>query len=114
VKIEKPVVFAQRYHSGNVTRDMECAISGIRFLFDQETKGRLPGGRNYRNSRRRILAAMARTITLECLRKGEIRKAWKNYWLTFPEQVKQARIKYLFAFFLVLPFYFVSSNLFKK
>ncbi len=102
VKIESPVVFQQRYHAGNVSLDMESAISGVRFLFDQEANGRLPGGRCFQQRRRRILASTARTTSLDCLRAGETRKAWELFRLAFPEQLRQGRWKYLFAFFPIL------------
>jgi hypothetical protein len=102
VKIENPVVFQQRYHAASVSLDMGAAVGGVKFLFAQEVAGRLPGGTLFEKPRKRILAAMARTTSLDCLRVGECAKAWEIFDLAFSEQWKQRRWKYLFAFFPML------------
>jgi glycosyltransferase involved in cell wall biosynthesis len=102
VKIESPFVFQQRYHKNNVSLNIECAVDGVQFLFEQEANDRFPGGRKFLKARRRILAAMARTTSLECLRARETRKGWEIFRLAFAEQVRFRRYKYLLAFFPIV------------
>jgi len=102
VTIEDAVVFQQRYHSANVSLNMEAAVAGVKFLFAQESAGRLPGGTLFEKPRKRILAATARTTSLDCLRVSECRKALELFKLAFSEQLYQGRWKYLLAFFPML------------
>ena len=102
VTIGDPVVFQQRYHAANVSLNMAAAVAGVKFLFSQESAGRLPGGTLFEKPRKRILAATARTTSLDCLRVCECRKAWELFKLAFSEQLYQGRWKYLLAFFPML------------
>ena len=102
VTIEDPVVFQQRYHASNVSFNMDAAVAGVKFLCKQEETGRLPGGTLFEKPRKRILAATARTTSLDCLRVSECRKAWELFKLAFSEQWNQGRWKYLLAFFPIL------------
>jgi len=102
VKIENPTVFQQRYHSANVSLDMRAAVGGVQFLFSQEAAGSFPGGTMFEKHRKRILAASARATSLDCLRAGECVNALKLFSLTFSEQLRQGRWKYLLAFFPIL------------
>jgi cellulose synthase/poly-beta-1,6-N-acetylglucosamine synthase-like glycosyltransferase len=102
VKIENPTVFQQRYHSANISLDMRAAVGGVQFLFSQEAAGRFPGGTMFEKPRKRILAASARATSLDCLRAGQCVNALKLFSLTFSEQLRQGRWKYLLAFFPIL------------
>lgn len=98
VRILQPPVFLQRKHSGNVTNQLEPSLAGGRYLMQQERGGAFPGGKAYRQKRRRIICGTVRSISLDCLRAGRPSDAWSLYFESFIWNLSLANLKYLAGF----------------
>ena len=103
VRLLSPHVFAQRAHLGNVTNQISLQVRGVEYLISQERSGKYPG--RQRKQRRRILAAVARNASLQCVRAGRLSGAFKLFRQTFLWQLWLGRFRYLMAF----PFLIVGS-----
>lgn len=98
VRILQPPVFLQRKHSGNVTNQLEPSLAGGRYLMHQERAGAFPGGKAYRQERRRIICGTVRSLSLDCLRVGRFSDAWSLYFESFFWNFGLANLKYLAGF----------------
>lgn len=98
VRIYEPVLFAQRYHAERLTINLERSVRGSLFLTQREAEGVYPGGKQYAKQRRRIVAATARNVSLECLRVGERGMAWRLFRAALKWNLRLARVRYLAAF----------------
>ena len=102
VRIESPPVFQQGYLDVTVSRDIDAQIGGIELVLSREKVGDYPGGCVYRHARERIIAAMARSVSFECLRAGRFSEAWEIYVKAMPVQIRSLRIRYITFFPLML------------
>jgi GT2 family glycosyltransferase len=98
VQIAAPVTFAYRIHAGNMKDNLERTLAGVRYNLNAEKCDHYPGGRARARQRREILTRHMRPVTLECLREGNQRDAWRLYTSTFVWNVSLGRLKYLIGF----------------
>lgn len=98
VRILRPPVFRQRYHSGSVTRRLEPAVAGARYLVQQEKSKMYPGGTDSGRRRRRIICGTVRSVSLECLDHGNTSDAYQLYWESFWWNLGLGNFKYLAGF----------------
>jgi glycosyltransferase involved in cell wall biosynthesis len=98
VQITSPTTFAYRVHAANVKDNLGRTLAGIRCALHAEKGERYPGGRARARERREILTRHMRPVTLECLREGNQRDAWRLYTSTFAWNVSLGRFRYLLGF----------------
>lgn len=101
VQITAPATFAYRVHAANIKDNLERTIAGIRYTVNAEKGDRYPGGRARARERREILTRHMRPVTLDCLREGNQREAWRLYASTFGWNASLGRFRYLIAFPLI-------------
>ena len=111
VRILNPPVFLQRKHSGNVTNQLEPSLAGAHYLMQQERSSAFPGGKAYRQKRRRIICGTVRSLSLECLQAGRPADACSLYFSSFVWNLALANLKYLAAFPLLVAGSFASHRL---
>lgn len=107
VQIVRPQTLAWRLHSGGVTRDLPKSAAGCSLLMATERAGAYPGGERWAAVRRNIITSHTRPVSLECLKAGKIRMAFRVYVDTLAWHVRLGRLRYLAAFpilALVAPF----------
>lgn len=107
VQLRQPVTLGWRLHAGGITRDVEKSVAGCRLLVATEKAAGYPGGAQRSQVRRGIIAGHARSVSLECLRVGQVSSAWRVYRDLLPWHVSLGRWKYLGAF----PAYAVAAML---
>ena len=98
VQLRQPVTMGWRLHAGSVTRDVEKSVAGCRLLVATEKAGGYPGGDRRAPVRRGIIAGHARSVSLECLKAGQVAHAWRIYRDLLGWHVSLGRWKYLGAF----------------
>ena len=98
VQITSPATFAYRVHAANVKDNLGRTLAGIRCALNAEKGDRYPGGRVRARERREILTRHIRPVTLECLREGNQREAWRLYASTFAWNLSLGRFRYLVGF----------------
>lgn len=98
VRIKRPPVFQQSYLDVSASRDMRAQVAGVDFVMNQESARRYPGGHRHLYRRRRIITAMVRSVSFECLLAGDFPNAWALYRRSFPWQLAQHRLRYLLGF----------------
>jgi hypothetical protein len=98
IRILSPPVFRQRKHAGNVTNQLDPSLAGGRYLMQQERNHVFPGGRLYRQQRRRIICGTVRSLSLDCLQSGRPRDACSLYAATFAWNLALGNLKYLTGF----------------
>lgn len=114
VRILEPPVFQQRRHAESVNNNHVAQVAGAKFLIKREKAGSYPGGRTYQLARHRILAAMARSVSLECLIAGDLRS---GFWLvkqTVGWQLRLGRMTFLFGFLVLALSAFTKDCILKK
>ena len=94
----RPVTLGWRQHAGSVTRDLGRSAAGCELLLATEARGGYPGGAQWAQVRRNIITTHTRAFTLESLRAGRIREAWRVYRETFAWHVTLGRLRYLTMF----------------
>lgn len=102
VRIQTPPVFVQRYHAGSISNALDASVGGALFLIRQEKAHVYPGGTRFATQRRRIIAATARNVSLDCLKVGRIADAAEIFRESFAWNAMLGRARYLTAFPLVL------------
>jgi glycosyltransferase involved in cell wall biosynthesis len=107
VRISQPVLFAQRYHAGTTTDNLDHSVRGSLFQIQRELDGGYPGGKRYMRQRRRIIAATARNVSINAAASGRIRDSARLYLKTFSWQVQLGRLKYVFGF----PFFVLKKRI---
>lgn len=113
VRILQPPVFQQRRHVKSLNNNHVAQVEGATFIVTRERTGYYPGGRTFQLARRRILAAMARSISLECVAAGDLRNA---FWLvkeTLPWQLRLGRLKFLLGFAMLASSAYVKQRVVK-
>jgi glycosyltransferase involved in cell wall biosynthesis len=98
VRVNSPPVFLQSYLEVSASRNLDAQFRGVEFVIEQEKSDSYPGGGKYRRSRERIIAAMARSISFECLAASDYRRSWNLYAESMMFQVRQCRVRYLVGF----------------
>jgi glycosyltransferase involved in cell wall biosynthesis len=98
VQVTAPATFAYRLHAANMKDNLGRTLAGIRYTLNAEKGDQYPGGRARARERREILTRHMRPVTLECLREGNQREAWRLYASTFAWNVLLWRFRYLVAF----------------
>jgi len=114
VRILNPPVFLQRKHSGNVTNQLEPSLAGARYLMHQERTSAFPGGKAYRQKRRRIICGTVRSLSLECLQAGRPADACSLYFSSFAWNLGLANLKYLAGFPLLAAGSFANNRFVKR
>lgn len=104
VRLKSPPVFAQRVHSSNQTDNRPASIRGMRYLFRQEACGAYPGNGRQRQRRLAVLAATARSVSLEALSAGHHGDALAIYRQSWWWQLRVGRLRYLAGFPLIYAF----------
>jgi glycosyltransferase involved in cell wall biosynthesis len=107
VQMLSPITLGWRRHAGSATKNFRQSYEGNCYLIEQELYGAYPGGQLRSQERREIISRHIRPATLEYLRHGLQREAWKLYRMTFRWQMASGRWKYLAGFHLKA----VSANL---
>jgi glycosyltransferase involved in cell wall biosynthesis len=95
VNIENPVTFGYRVHQGQLTSNMARTIQGAHHLLDEERAGHYPGGRARSRDRRRIITRHVRPVSLEALRRRDLKTALQLYKKTFWWNLAETRVRYL-------------------
>jgi len=98
VQITAPFTFGYREHGENVTGDFAKSLAGVWHKVRAEQRGGYPGGGARARERWRILTRHLRPVTLECVKRGNRREAWRLYRATFRWHVALGRWKYLAGF----------------
>jgi hypothetical protein len=98
VRVKAPASHAYREHAGNIKSNLDKAQRGIDMLLVRERSGSYPGGHLRRWDRRRIITMHLRVLSVQLLRCGKARQAWKFYRQTFGWHVRLQRWLYLLGF----------------
>ncbi len=98
VRITRPPVFQQSYLEVSASRDMRAQVAGVDFVIDQERSQKYPGGAGFRGRRLRIITAMARSVSFECLAAGDFVNGFGLYCRSFSWQFTQVRVRYLIGY----------------
>jgi glycosyltransferase involved in cell wall biosynthesis len=98
VQITFPYTFAYREHLSNVTKNFTKTLNGAWLEVNSERSSSYPGGPARSHERWRILTRHVRPVTIECLKTGRKKEAWKLYCATFHWHLALGRWKYLIAF----------------
>jgi hypothetical protein len=98
VQIENPPVFLHRTHPGHVSGDVRRTIDGVRLLMQRERDGFYPGGRGYCWTRRKLICAAVRSVSLACAQGGKIPDGVRLYLSAIWWQICLGRWKYVLGF----------------
>ena len=98
VQVTSPYTFAVREHLNNVTKNFTKTIQGTWLNVYSEHSSSYPGGQGRSHERWRILTRHVRPVTIECLKIGKKREAWRLYFATFRWHLALGRWKYLLGF----------------
>lgn len=109
--IRSPCTVGYREHECSAVANFPRTLAGISRLLGNEKDGAYPGGRSRQTERRRIVAAHVRPVTLECLRQGQYRDAWRFFAATFSWNVSLGKVKYLVAFLTCATFPWLARRL---
>jgi hypothetical protein len=107
VQLRQPITLGWRLHVSGVSREVEKSLAGCALLVATEKAGGYPGGSQRAQVRRGIIAGHARSVSLECLKAGQVGKAWQVYRDLLPWHVSLGRWKYIGAF----PMYALAAAL---
>jgi glycosyltransferase involved in cell wall biosynthesis len=110
VRIQDPVLFAQRYPENRMTSNLERSVRGSLFLAQREAAGHYPGGNRFAKQRRKIIAATMRNVSLECLRLGERKLAWRLFRASFKWNLQLWRLRYFAGFPILCLLSLLRSN----
>jgi GT2 family glycosyltransferase len=97
-QITSPATFGYRDHATNVTADLAKSLAGVHHIVLAEKSNEYVGGKERELCRRQILTRIVRSITLDCLKKGQNAEAWRLYGKTFFWHCALRRWKYLVCF----------------
>lgn len=96
--VSQPAFFGRRKHDGNMSDDFTKSLLGVLEMVRAERAGEYPGrSLQQRRGRAKMIAHMARSVTLEALRGGDTTIARKLYCVDFVNQVRFLRMRYLLA-----------------
>jgi len=95
VHIRHPAPFAYRRHKGNLSKNLQMNLSGMRHLVDTERLGQYPGGKQSVRSRRKIITRHLRPTILNGLNGGCRQDVWPLFWKSFFWHVSQGRLRFL-------------------
>lgn len=109
--IQSPCTVGYREHSGSAVTDFTRTVAGLSRLLENENGLAYPGGHRRLVERRRIISAHIRPATLECLRQGLYRDAWRLYTTTFSWNLRFWKIRYLVGFVLCAAAPWVAQRL---
>jgi glycosyltransferase involved in cell wall biosynthesis len=98
VQVTSPYTFASREHLNNVTKNFTKTLQGTWLNVNSERTSTYPGGPGRSYERWRILTRHVRPVTIECLKIGKKREAWRLYCATFRWHLALGRWKYLLGF----------------
>ena len=98
VRITSPPVFQQSYLEISASRDMRAQVAGVDLVMDQERAQNYPGGRFFRERRLKIITAMARSVSFDCLLVGDFANGLGLYRRSFSLQLAQRRVRYLLGY----------------
>ena len=95
VRITSPHMVAYRKHENNLSKNLGMCVAGIKLFLQRERHDLYPGGAVWKLSRRRILCAQARTISVNSIHCGRISDAIELYLKTFWWNHRFLRFRYL-------------------
>ena len=102
VQVLNPVTFAYRRHSTNSMNNLERIIQGAWLLIRSERQCAYPGGRARLGQRLEIITRHLRPTVFACLNSGERNAAIHLYITSLWWNLRLLRVRYLFAFPLLL------------
>jgi GT2 family glycosyltransferase len=102
LQVLTPYTLAYRRHSMSETSKLRRTYEGNVRLLQQESMGKYPGGVTRANDRHRILTHHIRPVVVASLAAGLYREGWRLYRATFAWHVRQARIRFLTCFPLLV------------
>ncbi len=98
VFISSPFVLGYRQHINTAISDKNKTFEGISYLIQQERKNQYPGGTNRKIERLKILTRHIRPVSLDCLRRSEIKQGWMLYNQSLQWHLLLGRFRYLIGF----------------
>jgi hypothetical protein len=98
VRVTRPVMLAWRRHDAAATASLDAAVTGSRFLIDQEIANRYPGGSERSAARREMITRLVRPVSFGCLRRGQWRSGAELYRRALGWHVSLHRWRYLAGF----------------
>lgn len=98
VRITHPPVFQQSYVEVSASRDVRAQVAGVDFVIDQERSQKYPGGARFRTRRLKIITAMARSVSFECLMAGDFASGLGLFRRSFSWQITQVRVRYVVGY----------------
>jgi glycosyltransferase involved in cell wall biosynthesis len=98
VKFEHPPMLGYRQHAANVMKNLDGTFRGQAYMIEQERQGRYPGGKSRRTDRIRFITAQTRPLSLRAVRNDRNDIGWKLFWMTFADNLRLFRFRYLFGF----------------
>lgn len=110
VYIHAPLVLAYRQHENSAVADITKTYQGACYLIQQEQEGLYPGGQERLISRLVILTRHIIPVSLACLDRKQLSRAFCLYRYTFNWNLKLRRFRYLAAFILLLIVAFAKKS----
>lgn len=110
VQVLGPPTFAYRQHATNSMTNLARIVDGARLMIQSENESVYPGGRARSGERLQIITRHIRPTILACLNSGRWRVALDLYRATFWWNLRLFRIRYLFAFPLLMIFSLIWSK----
>jgi len=98
VQVLAPTTLGWRRHAASETAQCGHTFAGILRMLAEERRAGYPGGASRARERREILARHVRPVSLNCLRAGLVREAWRLYCETFRWHTLQWRWQFLVGF----------------
>lgn len=98
VNIMTPVTVAYRQHETNVTTNVSRSFQGIMHLIKQENCDAYPGGSSRCEERLNLITMHTRPVSLDCLSRGDWKRAFRIYGATWLWNLRLRRWRYIFGF----------------
>ncbi|HXH44043.1 MAG TPA: glycosyltransferase [Bradyrhizobium sp.] len=110
VQVLNPVTFAYRRHGSNSMNNLKRIIQGAWLLIRSERQGAYPGGRARLRQRLEIITRHIRPTVFACLNSGDRNAAIHLYKASLWWNLRLLRVRYLFAFPLLLALSFLRRK----
>ena len=96
-QVLQPITMAWRRHQHSETADLTKTVAGMKYLIEQESAGRYPGGAVRADERRRIITRHVRPVALRCAQVGRRAEGLDLYRSTFAWNAAAGHWAYLAA-----------------
>jgi glycosyltransferase involved in cell wall biosynthesis len=114
VDITQPDLVAYRDHDSNVMKNFDGTYRGQQYMIDQERRGIYPGGPHRQKDRRMFITRHTRSFSLLASKHKRSDLAWNIFKRTFYWNLQEKRLRYLFAFPLILAFNFLKGCMLRR